>query len=66
MKDQTLATAVAEHKAMFFAEKDANKVWIDYASAVAGAIAGIPGQAAARVIGPGEQAPTVLGLSPVM
>ncbi len=42
MKDQTLATAVAEHKAMFFAEKDANKVWIDYASAVADVIQLVP------------------------
>lgn len=42
MKDQTLAKAVAEHKAMFFAEKDANKVWIDYASAVAGMIQLVP------------------------
>ena len=42
MKDQELATAVAEHKAMFFAEKDANKVWIDYASAVAGVIQLVP------------------------
>lgn len=42
MKDQTLATAVAKHKAMFFAEKDANKVWIDYASAVSGVIQLVP------------------------
>jgi hypothetical protein len=42
MEDQTLAKAVAEHKAMFFAEKDANKVWIDYEAAVAGMIQLVP------------------------
>ena len=36
--DRQLAQNVAEHKSMFFAEKDADKVWINYATAVSGGI----------------------------
>jgi hypothetical protein len=42
IKDLQLAKAVAEHKAKFFAEKDAHKVWIDYAAAVADHIQLVP------------------------
>lgn len=40
--DHTLALQVAQHKNMFFAEKDAAGNWIDYTQAVAGALQLIP------------------------
>lgn len=40
--DLQLGKDVAEHKSMFFAEKDADKVWIDYMTAVGGAIQLVP------------------------
>ena len=40
--DMRLAQIVADHKAMFFAEKDAEKAWIDYAAAVSGCIQLVP------------------------
>ena len=42
IKDFELALKVAEHKSMFFAEKDASKKWIDYVSAVKGFIQLVP------------------------
>ena len=40
--DNALALAVADHKSLFFAEKDAMKAPIDYRSAVSGAIRLVP------------------------
>ncbi len=40
--DMRLAQIVADHKAMFFAEKDTEKAWIDYAAAVGGCIQLVP------------------------
>mgnify|MGYP000461643191 FL=1 len=40
--DLQLGKDVAEHKSMFFAEKNADKVWIDYMTAVGGAIQLVP------------------------
>lgn len=40
--DHALARQVAQHKAMFFAEKDAQGQWIDYTRAVSGALQLIP------------------------
>lgn len=42
IKDRPLACAVAEHKAMFFAEKDDNKCLINYQAAVGGCIQLVP------------------------
>jgi hypothetical protein len=42
MTDLQLGKDVAEHKSMFFAEKNADKVWIDYMTAVGGAIQLVP------------------------
>lgn len=42
LRDRQLAMAVARHKAMFFAEKDANGRLIDYMAAVTGAIRLVP------------------------
>jgi K+-transporting ATPase c subunit len=36
--DRQLAQNVAQHKSMFFAEKDTDKNWINYTTAVSGAI----------------------------
>lgn len=44
--DRALAAAVARHKAMFFAEKDAHGAPIDYAKAVSGALQLVPDGAA--------------------
>ena len=46
MADQALAQAVAEHKSMFFAEKDAAHKPIDYKTAVGGHIQIIPEEGA--------------------
>ena len=40
--DLQLARTVAQHKSMFFAEKDSDKAWIDYMTAVEGAIQLVP------------------------
>jgi hypothetical protein len=40
--DRDLAKAVARHKGMFFAEKDADLQWIDYATAVDGTLRLVP------------------------
>lgn len=40
--DLQLGKDVAEHKSMFFAEKNADKAWIDYTAAVGGAIQLVP------------------------
>ena len=40
--DRQLGKDVAEHKSMFFAEKNADKVWIDYLAAVSGSIQLVP------------------------
>ena len=40
--DRTIALSVAQHKAMFFREKDANGRWIDYESAVSGDLQLVP------------------------
>ena len=40
--DHALALQVAQHKAMFFAEKDAGGHWIDYVQAVSGGLQLIP------------------------
>lgn len=40
--DQQLAKTVAQHKSMFFAEKDAGEAWIDYFDAVTGDIQLVP------------------------
>lgn len=42
IKDRDLANQVAEHKSMFFAEKDVHGQWIDYRKAVSGALKIIP------------------------
>lgn len=48
--DRELARSVAEHKSMFFAEKDANKNFIDYKAAVSTAIQIIPEGLALEVL----------------
>lgn len=48
--DKTLAKAVAEHKAIFFAENDAAGEIIDYHDAVAGKLCLVPGDAALAVL----------------
>jgi len=48
--DWQLAKNVAEHKSMFFAEKDANKVWIDYEIAVSGGIQLVPEDGALQAL----------------
>ena len=40
--DMPLAFSVARHKAMFFREKDAAGIWIDYKAAVAGGLQLVP------------------------
>ncbi|MBC7620303.1 MAG: nucleotidyl transferase AbiEii/AbiGii toxin family protein [Candidatus Saccharibacteria bacterium] len=42
LADQVLALQVAQHKAMFFAEKDSAGEWIDYTRAVEGELALVP------------------------
>jgi len=44
--DRIRAMAVARHKAMFFVEKDANNLLIDYAAAIQGQLALVPTGAA--------------------
>ena len=43
IKDRELATAVARHKTMFFAEKAADATWIDYGAATCGHLQLVPG-----------------------
>jgi hypothetical protein len=42
LKDRDIAMAVAKHKAMFFSEKDSEKMVIDYERAVAGGLLLVP------------------------
>jgi hypothetical protein len=49
--DRELAHAVAEHKSMFFAEKDASKNLIDYRTAVRTEIQIIPNSQALSTLG---------------
>jgi K+-transporting ATPase c subunit len=44
--DRQLAQNVAQHKSMFFAEKDTDKNWINYTTAVSGGIQLVPQGAA--------------------
>jgi hypothetical protein len=48
--DRELASAVARHKGMFFAEKAADRSPIDYAAAVNGALQLVPGGDAAKAL----------------
>jgi hypothetical protein len=48
--DKQLAYAVAEHKSMFFAEKDADKNSIDYIAAVSSELQIVPKGAALDVL----------------
>ena len=50
LRDRELALAVARHKAMFFAEKDAEGRAVDYEAAVTGAIRLVPEGAAQEVL----------------
>lgn len=42
IEDRALATAVARHKTMFFAEKSADATWIDYGAAISGHLELVP------------------------
>jgi hypothetical protein len=46
IEDRALATAVARHKTMFFAEKAADATWIDYGAATSGQLQLAPSGAA--------------------
>ncbi len=46
IKDTALAKAVANHKSIFFAEKDPEGHWIDYHAAVSGGLSLVPGDGA--------------------
>lgn len=46
IEDRALATAVARHKTMFFAEKTADATWIDYGAATCGQLQPAPSGAA--------------------
>jgi hypothetical protein len=48
--DRYLANAVARHKAMFFAEKAADRTWIDYAAAVNGGLRLVPADGGAKAL----------------
>lgn len=48
--DRTLARAVADHKGMFFAEKGADGVEIDYATAVSGGLCLVPAGGARKAL----------------
>jgi hypothetical protein len=50
INDRAIARAVAEHKAIFFRERDANGETIDYAAAVAGKLNLVPEGAARTVL----------------
>ena len=50
LTDRTLALAVARHKAVFFAEKDASGERIDYEAAVSGGLQLVPSGAAHAVL----------------
>ncbi len=60
--DQALAQAVADHKAMFFVEKEAGKAVIDYQAAVHGAIHLAPDGEARAVLGADYEAMVADGL----
>jgi hypothetical protein len=50
IKDRELATAVARHKTMFFAEKAADATWIDYGAATCGHLQLVPGGDALKAL----------------
>lgn len=50
IEDRALATAVARHKTMFFAEKAADATWIDYGAATCGQLQLAPSGAALDVL----------------
>ena len=50
LADSTLALSVARHKSMFFREKDAGGVWVDYEAAVSGDLQLVPEGPTYRVL----------------
>lgn len=50
IEDRALATAVARHKTMFFAEKAADATWIDYGAATSGHLQLVPGGDALKAL----------------
>ena len=50
LADSALALSVARHKSMFFREKDAGGVWVDYEAAVSGDLQLVPEGPAYRVL----------------
>lgn len=50
IEDRALATAVACHKTMFFAEKAADAAWIDYGTATSGHLQLVPGGDALKAL----------------
>lgn len=50
LADRALAETVARHKAMFFAEKAADRSWIDYEAAVNGGLQLVPVSAGAKAL----------------
>jgi hypothetical protein len=50
IEDRALATAVARHKTMFFAEKAADAAWIDYGTATSGHLQLVPGGDALKAL----------------
>lgn len=50
IEDRALATAVARHKTMFFAEKAADGAWIDYGTATSGLLQLVPGGDALKAL----------------
>ena len=50
IEDRALATAVARHKTMFFAEKAADATWIDYGTATSGHLQLVPGGDALKAL----------------
>ena len=50
IQDRALATAVARHKTMFFAEKAADATWIDYGTATSGHLQLVPGGDALKAL----------------
>ena len=50
IEDRALATAVAKHKTMFFAEKAADATWIDYGTATSGHLQLVPGGDALKAL----------------
>lgn len=50
IEDRALATSVARHKTMFFAEKAADAAWIDYGTATSGHLQLVPGGNALKAL----------------